>query len=78
MTDVTKLPWQPISTAKPGEKLILYFPPALRSSSDEIVLAEMIRCEIYPVDYARQPTHWMPSTAPDDAVPSVYGVWKRP
>jgi len=47
--------WQPIETAPKG-KCILYFP----ANGGRVKLAEMIRVDIHPVCYPRQPTHWMP------------------
>lgn len=55
--------WQPIETAPKGE-CILYFP----ADGGRLKLAGMVRVDIYPVHYPRQPTHWM--QLPDAPVPA--------
>jgi hypothetical protein len=49
--------WQPIETAPKGMH-ILYFPPGKWSGENEN--PEMVRVDYFPVNYPRQPTHWMP------------------
>lgn len=51
--------WQPIETAPRGKHL-LFFPKLTGRNA----MGEVIKVDLYPVDYPRKPTHWQPLPAP--------------
>jgi hypothetical protein len=57
--------WQPIETVpKYRSELLLYFPAKIIGAHRQYKQPAMMRIDFYPVDYPRQPTHWMPLPEP--------------